>query len=128
MKNKTNKLIESLGELEAEIMEIVWELNEASVRQVLVKLRKKRKIAYTTVMTVMTRLCDKEVLRRTLNDKGAYIYTPAETKGEFFATASKKAINRLINEFGEVAIAQFVDIIETSDLKDVEEWRKKLKM
>lgn len=124
---KTKKSNHSLGELEAEIMETIWKLNRASVRQVLNRLKKKRKIAYTTVMTVMTRLADKGVLKRKLDESGAYIYTPVQDRQDFLASTSKKAINRLINEFGEVAVAQFIDAVEASNLKDLEKWQKKLK-
>lgn len=124
---KTKKSNYSLGELEAVIMKTIWKLNRASVRQVLNRLKKKRKLAYTTVMTVMARLADKRVLKRKLDESGAYIYTPVQDKQDFLASTSKKAINRLIKEFGEVAIAQFIDVVEASNLKDLEKWQKKLK-
>lgn len=124
---KMNKIKTSLGELEAEIMEVVWHLESASVRQVLNRLKKKRDIAYTTVMTVMGRLCDKLVLKRKLNGDGAYVYTAIQAKASFLAVASKRAISGLLKEFGEVAVAQFVDAVESSSLKNLEEWRQKLK-
>src|SRR5680860_1755722 len=48
-----------LGDLEAEIMECMWDLGSASVRRVHECLQEDRNIAYTTVMTVMTRLAEK---------------------------------------------------------------------
>lgn len=124
---KKSKIKTSLGELETEIMESVWNLENASVRQVLSRLKKKRNIAYTTVMTVMGRLCDKLILKRKLNGDGAYVYTAAQAKADFLVTASKRAISGLLKEFGEVAVAQFVDAVESSSLKNLEEWRQKLK-
>lgn len=124
---KNNKIKTSLGELEAEIMEAVWNLESASVRQVLNQLKKKRDIAYTTVMTVMSRLCDKLLLRRKFNGDGAYVYTAVQAKANFLAAVSKRAISGLLKEFGEVAVAQFVDAVESSSLKNLEEWRQKLK-
>lgn len=124
---RNNKIKTSLGELEAEIMEAVWNLESASVRQVLNRLRKKRNIAYTTVMTVMGRLCDKLVLKRKLNGGGAYVYTAVQAKANFLAATSKRAISGLLKEFGEVAVAQFIDAVESSNLKNLEEWREKLK-
>lgn len=121
------KFSQSLGELEAEIMEIIWRLNSASVRQVLNELRKKRGVAYTTVMTVMSRLAKKGILRRKLTTTGAYYYTPVWDKSNFLALTSKKVINQLIKECGEVAVAQFLDILESRNLKDLKDWQKKLK-
>ena len=125
---KTKKTNHSLGQLEREIMEIVWQLEDASVRQVLLKLREKRSIAYTTVMTIMVRLANgKNLLKRHLNEGGAYVYQPVYNKQEYSELASKNAITGLIKTYGEIAIAQFVDAVESSSNRDVAEWRLKLK-
>lgn len=116
-----------LGKLEAEIMEVLWERGSSSVRGVLNVLKKKREVAYTTVMTVMSRLYKKGLLKRKLDQSGAYIYTPKQDRQSFFASHSKKAIQGIIQEFGDVAVAQFIDIIEAKDFKNAKEWRKKLK-
>ncbi|MFA4880549.1 MAG: BlaI/MecI/CopY family transcriptional regulator [Candidatus Doudnabacteria bacterium] len=124
---KKNKLKWSLGALEAEIMDIVWSNSNVSVREVVEKLRKKKKIAYTTVMTVMLRLSNKKILKRKQGQDGAYIYWPSQNRDDFAASVSRRAINDLIKSFGEVAVAQFIDVVETSDLKNLENWRLKLK-
>ncbi|MDP2210900.1 MAG: BlaI/MecI/CopY family transcriptional regulator, partial [Candidatus Aquicultor sp.] len=51
-----------LGDLEADIMELVWEKDLASVREIHGILERDREIAYTTVMTVMSRLAEKNIL------------------------------------------------------------------
>lgn len=53
-----------LGPLEAEVMRLVWEKGEVQVEEVHQALLWDRKIAYTTVMTVMSRLSTKGVLTR----------------------------------------------------------------
>ena len=126
MRKKKNTT-QILGELEAEIMEIVWKLKSASVREVLDNLKKRRKVAYTTIMTVMARLAGKGILKRKLDESAAYIYTPAQDKGVFLANSSRKLIKNLIDEFGEVAVAQFIDAVGDSDQKDLAAWQKKLK-
>lgn len=108
-------------------MEILWASPRSSVRTVLTQLEKKRKVAYNTVMTVMTRLYDKGILARASDASGAYWYHPIQKKEYFLAATSKKIINRLVNEFGEIAIAQFMDVIERNDVKKIARWRKKLK-
>lgn len=124
---KTKGISQSLGKLEREIMEIVWQLETASVRQVLVKLREKRPIAYTTVMTIMVRLASKNLLKRQLNEQGAYVYQPVCDKQQYCELVSKNAITGLIKTYGEIAIAQFVDAIESSSTKELADWRLKLK-
>ncbi|KKR48777.1 MAG: CopY family transcriptional regulator [Candidatus Magasanikbacteria bacterium GW2011_GWC2_40_17] len=123
----TNENIKVLGELESEIMEIVWENDQTSVRFVLSQLEKKRKIAYTTVMTVMSRLHDKGVLKRKMDKSGAFVYVPAKDKKSFLANASEKIIKNFLKEYGDVAVAQFVDIIETSNTNQSEAWKNKLR-
>jgi predicted transcriptional regulator len=49
----------SLGPLEQEIMEVVWKHEALTVRCVFEVLKQDRPIAYTTVMTIMTRLAKK---------------------------------------------------------------------
>ncbi|HSR89651.1 MAG TPA: BlaI/MecI/CopY family transcriptional regulator [Candidatus Udaeobacter sp.] len=116
----------TLGSLEEEIMQISWKEPEVSVRFVFEKLKKKRDIAYTTVMTIMSRLQTKGVLNRKQQENGAYIYSPAESKEKFLEKTSAKIIKHLIHNCGEVAVAQFFDIIESGEYKS-SEWRKKLK-
>lgn len=124
-KKEFNKLF---GKLEAEIMESVWQLKSASVRDVLNTIKRKPKPAYTTIMTVMVRLCDKGILKRKVSEHDAYIYTPVQDKQDFFASASKKIISGLINDFGEdIAIAQFMDVLENGNIKKSKEWQQKLK-
>ena len=115
------------GNLEAAVMEIIWDLREAAVRDVLKKIGKKKKLAYTTVMTVMSRLFAKGFLNRKLDQSGAYLYTPCQSKESFLASASKKAVNNLLKEYGDVAVVQFIDAVESSNLKKISQWKEKLK-
>ncbi len=121
-----NKITSSLGSLEKEIMEIIWKAKTASVRFVLNKLSKKRAIAYTTIMTTMSRLHAKGILKRYQDASGAYIYTPTEDKQSFLARVSGNMINSLLNNYGDMAVAQFIDILENSHYNTAE-WRRKLK-
>ncbi|MEK9183302.1 MAG: BlaI/MecI/CopY family transcriptional regulator [Patescibacteria group bacterium] len=117
----------NFGELEASIMDIIWRLGRASVKDVLHKLTKRRPAAYTTVMTVMSRLFTKGILKRELDQSGAYLYTPKQNRASFLTEASKQAVSRLLKTYGEVAVAQFFDILESGNLKKMEQWRRKLK-
>lgn len=121
-----DKINSSLGKLEAEVMEIIWKLKTATVRAVVNRINKKRNAAYTTIMTIMSRLHAKGVLERRQDENGAYLYTPAECKEKFLARASGRVIKNLLNSFGEVAVAQFLDVLENSRYNTAE-WRKRLK-
>jgi len=65
-----------LGWLEAEILRIVWDKGQVTVRDVYEELRLRRRIAYTTVMSVLRNLAAKGLLEQD-KSKPAYIYTPA---------------------------------------------------
>lgn len=70
-----------LGPLEAEVMRLVWERGEVQVEDVHQALLRSREIAYTTVMTVMTRLTRKGLLTRERRGR-AYLYRPARRREE----------------------------------------------
>jgi predicted transcriptional regulator len=104
------------GKLEAAIMDLVWERGSLSVRDAVEEIGKTRRIAYTTVMTVMNRLVGKKVLARKARGN-AFVYRPVKTREAFFAGASRKIIDSLIAECGAVAVAQFVDSLDRVDPK-----------
>lgn len=94
-----------LGPLEADVMRVAWAATEPmSVRAVLDRLNEGRTppLAYTTVMTVMARLAEKEILRRTMNGR-SYMYEAA------VPDAAAIAVRNLVRDFGDAAIAGFVD-------------------
>ena len=73
------------GELEAAIMRELWERAEpATVRDVLASLSASRKLAYTTVMTVMDNLHRKGQLTREMSGR-AWLYRPVRTRAEHAA-------------------------------------------
>jgi len=66
-----------LGKTELEVLQIVWELGEATVNDVLERILKKRKVAYTTIMTVMKNLANKGALKYE-KVGNAYLYSPTQ--------------------------------------------------
>jgi len=101
----------NLGELEKQIMDIVWKCNECSGRDVLTKLKKNQKLAYTTVATILHRLYDKGLLNRK-EDKLGYIYSPKLSKERYGKNIVKAFLNKFINSFGDTAIASFAEGID----------------
>jgi BlaI family penicillinase repressor len=65
----------ALTPLELEIMKVVWEKNQATVRDVYAVLKERRPVAYTTVMTMMGVLATKGHLKRQQIER-AYVYRP----------------------------------------------------
>ena len=67
-----------LGWLEAEILRIVWDKGQVTVRDVYEELRLRRRIAYTTVMSVLRNLAAKGLLEQD-KSAAAYVYRPKVT-------------------------------------------------
>lgn len=116
-----------LGQLEKEVMEVVWVSNEPiTVRIVFETISKKRKIAYTTVMTIMGRLAKKGFLKSTTSEK-AYTYQATYSKDKFLTRISRQIIKNLEASFGDAAIANFTKEIEKIPVEKRRKLIKKLK-
>lgn len=121
------KIGKVLGELESEVMEIVWQSQTpVSVKAVTQILQKKRSIAYTTVMTIMGRLTDKGLLKRKEFGK-AYTYQPVYSKEKFLTRISRQIIRNFISSFGESAIAHFAQEVDKLAPEKKEELTRLLK-
>lgn len=114
----------SLSHLEQEIMNIVWELERCTVRDVVGRLCQKKKRAYTTVMTVMGRLTEKQVLARK-PDGISYTYYPKVSKENFVAKSVHTIFTTAVTSLGQEAITHFVKEIQNVSL---EKRRELLKM
>jgi BlaI family transcriptional regulator, penicillinase repressor len=75
------KSLTPVGETEMEVLHHVWELKQATVAQVHDRIMETRKLAYTTVMTVMKNLADKGFLQYE-RDGATYVYSPAREPEE----------------------------------------------
>ena len=90
-----------LGDLEAEIMELIWARppgQGTTVREVFEVLYERRRVAYTTAMNTMTRLAKKRLLRVEKRDQ-AYIYYPNLTKPEFVSRFVGRILEDLFVNF-----------------------------
>lgn len=105
-----------LGELQAEVMEAFWRRGDAAVRDVRSDLNETRNLAYTTVLTVVSRLWSRGLLTREADGRG-FRYRAAKSRAEFLAELSDELIDRLISDFGEVAVARLGERLEALDPK-----------
>src|SRR5437899_5812581 len=90
-----------LGDLEAEIMELIWMRptdQGTTVRDVFETLYERRRLAYTTVMNTMARLARKNLLRVEKKDQ-AYIYYPSVTQQEFVSRFVGRILEDLFVNF-----------------------------
>jgi len=71
-----------LGPTEAELMELAWEKKELTVKKALFFLGKNSDRAYTTVMTVLSRLEKKGFLNKEKEGR-SFVYRPANDRKTF---------------------------------------------
>jgi len=111
-----------LHDLEATIMDVVWSKQLASfaVGDVLAILEKQRDIAYTTVMTTVTRLYEKGVLARERDGK-RYLYSPKLTREEFMASTAREVLDEAVGGHqAMVMLAEKVSEASAGELDDLE--------
>jgi len=123
---KQKGLNKVLGSLEAEVMEIVWEKQNCSVKDIHDELLNRRPIAYTTVMTIMSRLAEKNLLKK-YKEGNAYIYTPAVSKADFSYNIVSEVMDSLFEEFPEYAISHFVKKISGENEDNINKLEQLLK-
>lgn len=103
-----------LGDLEADVMEYVWDSGQCTVRDVHEHLCRVRELAYTTVMTVMARLATKGILLRE-PEGNSYVYMPAMTREEYVSRVVGEVLDALLSSHSEQTISCLA-----SRLKDVD--------
>ena len=109
----------TLTEQELEIMKVVWGRGEATVRDVYETLLERRKIAYTTVMTMMKILEQKKYLRKSQDDR-AYVYRPAKPKKQVIQGMVREFVDRVFNGSAEPLLVHLMEDQKLSG-KDLEE-------
>ena len=114
-----------LHELESEIMEEMWGRAEATVRdvQVAVNARSEKTRAYTTLLTVMTRLDGKGLLVRRRSGR-LDVYAPALTRDEYLRARAEAEVTALVEDFGDLALAHFARHVGRLDQQRLETLRR----
>jgi BlaI family penicillinase repressor len=121
--------IQPLTRFELEMMDVLWRLREASVREVREALPDVKRPAYTTVQTIIQRLEQKGAVRRTRKIGNALMFEPAVTRKSVY----RRVVDELLNLFGGSAQPVVAHLLETGkltleDLKALEvQARKKAK-
>jgi len=103
-----------LGSAEFEVLKALWDQNPAPVRTVMNTLHTRgRKVAYTTVQTMLTRLEQKGFVT---SDKSglAYAYRPTVTRERFSRSRLKSLLNQLYDGAAGPLVLQ---LIKTQRLK-----------
>ena len=114
-----------LSKLELRIMQALWDNGAGSVRDVLETFPTRRRPAYTTVQTILSRLEAKNAVRRTRKIGNALIFEALISRD----AAQRRSIDDLLGLFGGRAQPLISHLIESGrlTLADIEETRKTLR-
>ncbi|MEK7516785.1 MAG: BlaI/MecI/CopY family transcriptional regulator [Patescibacteria group bacterium] len=116
-----------LGELEHEVMQVLWRSGESlTIRNVVDVLQRERNLAYTTVMTIMGRLTAKGLLIRD-ESRQPHAYKTRYSQEELYRSLAGTMLARIRKEFGDVAIACFVDEAEKAGRTKLKKLIRELK-
>lgn len=99
-----------LGPLERRVMSHIWDRGAATVAEIVDVLNaaSDRKLAYTTVMTILVRLHDKGYVSRAASGR-SYVYRPIMSEAELKARVGRRELENLIERYGAASVAQFAE-------------------
>ncbi|MDX2032119.1 MAG: BlaI/MecI/CopY family transcriptional regulator [Blastocatellia bacterium] len=103
-----------LGKLEAEVMQILWQQSGQAVSEVEARLRRKREIARTTVLTTLDRMHNKGYLTREKQGK-AFVYSPRYSREDFEREMAQEVLGALLGDIGEPVLSTFVELVGEDD-------------
>lgn len=111
-----------LTRFELEVMDVLWALGRASVREIQEQLPEKRRPAYTTVQTIVRRLEEKGAVRNVKKIGNAFIFEPLVTR----QAAHRRLIAEVLDLFGGSARPLMAHLVESGklsleDLRELEQ-------
>jgi BlaI family penicillinase repressor len=108
--------IDRLGTLQRSVMEVVWELREATVQAVRERIKRRPQPAYTTILSVMQKL-EKAGWLTHRSEGRSYVYLPVRSREEAGATSLRTFIERV---FSGDRLLLFQHLLKDEDLSDQE--------
>jgi BlaI family penicillinase repressor len=107
-------LAKGLGPLEMEVLDVIWEMRQATSREIFEKMRERKRLGQSTVLTVLRRLSDRGILHR---DAGGdvYVYSPVMERQELGVRMIDDVVDRIFGGAVEPVIAH---LKARGDVKD----------
>src|SRR5438128_3895727 len=115
----------ALSKLELRIMEVLWNRDTASIREIQEGFPEKQRPAYTTVQTMVYRLEAKKAIKRVKKIGNAHVFEAAISR----SAAQRRLIDDLLSFFGGRIQPVVAHLIESGKLTldDVEEAKRTLR-
>lgn len=107
-------MIRLTGSLEDSVCRMINDASEAMTpKQVQERLKTHKKLAYTTVMTVLNRLFQKGLLNRKKQGNAYAYFATSVTSQKDEQNELKNIFDQLISSYGNLAVSNFIDSVKT---------------
>jgi BlaI family penicillinase repressor len=115
------KSLDNFGQLQRAVIDVTWELGEASVRDVWKRLCRRKELAYTTVLTAMQRLEKAGWLKHRI-EGNKNIYMPTRTRAQAEIRSVRKLIEKIFEGNSLLLFRQLVEEgqLSSEELKELE--------
>ena len=118
MAERGYKGLDFRGDLQAEVMDAVWKLGEATVEDVRGQQPADRRLAYTTIQTVLNRLAERGLLSRKLSGR-ALVYRPRLEQSEYLARSIGERLAGAAPDVRRAALVNLVDDLDPGELDEL---------
>ena len=114
------------GELQTQLMAVVWRLGEATVEQVRSNLPSRYRSAYTTVQTVLNRLAERGLLKRE-RQGNTIVYSPRLSEAEYVGRAVESTLAGASSEARQAVLAELVASLDGSEIAELRKLARRSK-
>jgi predicted transcriptional regulator len=114
------------GRLQADVMQIVWDLGEATVDDVRAAQPEQARSAYTTVQTVLNRLLDRGLLERERRGK-AFVYRARYDESELIARSIGERLAGASEGVRKAALLSLVDDLEPDEVDELARYANRIR-
>lgn len=114
------------GELQTQLMAVVWRIGEATVEQVRSNLPTRYRSAYTTVQTVLNRLAERGLLERR-RQGNAIVYSPRLSEAEYVRRSVESTLAGASSEARQAVLAQLVGSLDGNELAELRKLARRTK-
>lgn len=113
-----------LGSLQSQALRVLSVRGPSTVREVVDAFPRNERPAYTTAMTILVKLHEKGLAKRTKQGKG-YVYEALYGPDELRDRMAGHLVRELVDDFGDVALAHFVSALSVTDRRRLEKLRRR---
>ena len=113
------------GELQAQIMPVLWRVGEATVEEVRSALPRRYRSAYNTVQTILNRLTDRGLLQRDRRGK-TFVYRPRISEAEYFSRSIEQSLASTSQATRNSVLAQLIGSLDADGRREVQALAKRI--